>query len=188
MHLLRQIHRLKPGRKCAHQVACQRRGTAAASCRHLLRGFLIAVTAENRRDPILLDPLEQLGSTLLAQNLPDESAQRVNVFAQGRVLGWEVNVAAAHAPDARSVHPGFQILAAEPKSARCGFTTQNRWPVGASMTHHVRTCAMRLAPSCSRRRTSASMSSDSMSRCTRLACVTFCTSMCSSCGPVPSRR
>ncbi len=37
--------------------------------------------------------------------------------------------------------------------ARCRRTTQKRWPVGASMTHHVRTGSTRLAPSASRRAT-----------------------------------
>ena len=55
----------------------------------------------------------------------------------------------------------------------CALTTQNRWPVGASITHHVCTCFTRFAPSASRRRTSASMSSASMSRCTRLGCDTL---------------
>src|ERR1700692_3623758 len=51
-------------------------------------------------------------------------------------------------------------------------TTQNRCPVGASMTHQVLTACIRLAPNVSSRRTSASISSVSISRCTRLACTT----------------
>ncbi len=48
--------------------------------------------------------------------------------------------------------------------SRCGRTTQNRWPVGASITHQVFTFSSRFAPSASNRATSASTSSASMSR------------------------
>src|SRR5262249_9227125 len=57
-------------------------------------------------------------------------------------------------------------FASAAKLARWGRTTQKRWPVGASSTHQVWTCLTRLAPSVSSRRTSASISSASISRCT----------------------
>src|SRR5690348_15719147 len=58
---------------------------------------------------------------------------------------------------------------------RWGRTTQKRWPVGASITTQVLIASILLAPSASSRRTSASTSSLSMSRCTRLSCCTRCT-------------
>ena len=64
--------------------------------------------------------------------------------------------------------PQGHVFASSPSGPRCGRTTQKRWPVGASSTHHVSTRATRFAPSASSRRTSASTSSVSMSRWTRL--------------------
>src|SRR5271170_3999803 len=72
-------------------------------------------------------------------------------------------------------------VACRANDGEAAWTTQKRWPVGASMTHQVCTAWIALAPSFSSRRTSASMSSVSISRCTRLAWVTFCTSMLRPC-------
>src|SRR5690606_8773107 len=63
-----------------------------------------------------------------------------------------------------------------PRSASFIRITQNRCPLGASITHQRFTNATFFAPSFSRRSASASMSSASMSRCTREGCETFCTS------------
>ena len=51
-----------------------------------------------------------------------------------------------------------QVFASSPSGPRCGFTTQKRWPVGASITHQRFTKPMRFAPSFSSRATSASVS------------------------------
>ena len=61
-------------------------------------------------------------------------SQRLSTRRRSVALGWSAVIR----PDS------WPELA---KSERCRRTTQKRWPVGASMTHQVRTCAMRLAPS-----------------------------------------
>src|SRR5262249_2315360 len=66
-------------------------------------------------------------------------------------------------------------LARPGSGPRCGLTTQNRWPVGASRTHQRLTKAIGLAPSASRRGPSDSRSSDSISRWTRLSRSAPCT-------------
>src|SRR6185369_2355927 len=111
----------------------------------------------------------------------------------------EFEAATAHAAAAAATHvleiaaasaatPFHQLfssshtLATVAKSVDCGRTMQKRWPVGASITIQRFTRATRFAPNPSSRRASASRSSASMSRCTRLGCCTCCTSTCRSPG------
>src|SRR4029077_4744092 len=121
----------------------------------------LAAAAADSGEAVQLHQLEQTLATLLAQKLPQERAERMHILAQRLVLGRKVDVAAVHLQS-------FQVLALASKSARCARTTQKCWPVGASITYHVAPGPMRRARSFSSRHTSASMSSASMSRCTRL--------------------
>lgn len=86
------------------------------------------------------------------------------VHEEGGELEGRDPAGPGEALDSRQGH----VFASSPSGPRCVRTTQKRWPVGASSTHHVSTRATRFAPSASSRRTSASTSSDSMSRWTRL--------------------
>ena len=108
-------------------------------------------------------------------------------FGRQPLAGWQSGHAAAckavyagSIPTPASIGPGYladdelapsssHAFARASKSGRCGRTTQNRWPVGACITHHRLILATRVAPSASSRRTSASMSSVSISMCARLA-------------------
>src|SRR5277367_5513552 len=90
--------------------------------------------------------------------------------------------------DGAPVRPPYsQVAASFANDGEDALTTQNRCPVGASITHQVCTAWMRLAPNFSSLRTSASISSVSMSRCTRLGWLTICTSMSKPCDESTSR-
>src|SRR4029077_1320222 len=155
-----QVDALEPGGEGAHHVARQRRRAVAHAGGELGARCALAAAAADGGEAVQLHQLEQLRAALLAQNLAHERAERMHILAQRLVLGRKVDVAAVHLQS-------FQVLALASKSARCARTTQKRWPVGAAITYHVPTAPMRRAPSRALR-TSASMSSASMSRCTRL--------------------
>ena len=71
-------------------------------------------------------------------------------------------------PDGLGAAGHGQVVACLSKaSGSCTLTTQNSSPAGSRITHHVCTWATLVAPSASRRTTSASTSSVSTSRCTR---------------------
>src|ERR1700730_6154618 len=161
VHPFRQVDALEPGGEGAHHVARQRRRAVAHAGRELGARLGLAAAAADGGEAVQLHQLEQLLATLLAQNLAHERAERTHILAQRLVLGRKVDVVAVHLQS-------FQVLALASKSVRCARTTQKFWPVGAAITYQVPTGPMRRAPSFSSRPTSASMSSASMSRCTRL--------------------
>lgn len=87
------------------------------------------------------------------------------------------DLATMPAPDLEYLRPRrtldqTHLLARRTKEDSGAGMTQNRWPVGTSMTHQSRTFFTRFAPRPSNRNTSASTSSVSISRCTRLSCST----------------
>jgi hypothetical protein len=169
VYLLGEIHHLEPHRERPQQIARQSRRPVAHAGGELGARLAGSGAAADGGDAVELDQLEQLVAALFAQDLADQRAERVHIVAQRLVLGREVDIAAQQLQSS-------QVLALAAKSGRCARTTQKRCPEGAAITNQPLTAPMRRAPSFSRRRTSASMSSASMSRCTRLSCCTCWTS------------
>ncbi len=80
--------------------------TEAASSR---AAWLVPVAAADRGVAVELHQLEELLPALLAQDLPDQRAERMHVLAQGLVLRRKMDVAAAHgaADGSQAEAPGY---------------------------------------------------------------------------------
>jgi len=96
MHFLGEVHGLEPHGEGTDQIARQRRRSIADRGGELEARLRLAVAAPDGRLAVELDQLEELPPALLAQDLPDESPERMHVLTQGLVLRGEMDVAAAH--------------------------------------------------------------------------------------------
>src|SRR6516225_994887 len=94
VHLLGEVHDLKPGGEGTHQVARQRGRAVPYAGRELRARLARARAATDRGDAVELDQLEQLLTALLAQNVADQRTEHMHVIAQRLVLGRKVDVAA----------------------------------------------------------------------------------------------
>ena len=182
MHLLGEVDHLEPGRRrrapgrapAVGGRPCTRAHELGAGARRRPRG------ARWRATRSCSTRSSSSGAALLPQDLADERAERVHVLAQRFVLRREMDLAADHGARILLSSTLRVCFARNPCAAA---HTQKRWPVGASITHQRVDLLHALRAEASRRCTSASMSSVSMSRCTRLGCSTFCTSTCRPVGP-----
>src|SRR3954469_8836129 len=99
-----------------------------------------------------------MGSHILTHRARKRKSRRVGARSRARFWrprsGDAPRVSRARATQ-RARRPRLRGAPAAPSGLFLARTTQKRCPVGASITHHVRTCATRFAPSASRRETSA---------------------------------
>ena len=125
MHLLREVDRLEPGGEGPHEIARQCRRTVTDARAELGARLLVAFAAANGGHAVELDQLEQLLAALLAQYLADQRAQRVDVVAQSRMLGGELDVAAIH--DKR---PAFYPIGPDQPASRMDSvrSSSSGWP------------------------------------------------------------
>ena len=163
-------------RERAHQISRQRRRTPAHARRQLERGLLVAIAPMDGGYAIVLDEIEELlrrpapgGCRRRARRAHERRRAALRASAEnGYHCGWDSKPHSLH----------VLAFSRNPSAARGPRKIAD--PSALPSPTSVRTCATRFAPNFSRRFTSASMSSASMSRCTRLGCSTFCTSMCRS--------
>jgi hypothetical protein len=98
MHPLGQVDRLEPRGKRPDQVARDLRRAACDAQRELPAASRVAVPPGEGRLTVAFDQIEQRVATLLAQRLPDQHAELVDVLAQREVLGGELDLVAMHGP------------------------------------------------------------------------------------------
>ncbi len=110
--LLREIHHLEPGGEGAHQIARNGGRPILDERKQLGVRLGVAVTPVDGGHAVLLHEIQELGATLLQQDLADQRAEGVHVLAQRFVLRREIDLTADHGP-------GISTLR--------GSTTSKRW-------------------------------------------------------------
>ena len=103
VRLFGHVDHLEPCRECPHQITRARRGHTAHVHDQLYRGFSIALSLRDGRLPCAFDRLEQLFAALLANDIADQSAKHVHVFAQLHILDGEYEILTGHEERLRSL-------------------------------------------------------------------------------------
>jgi hypothetical protein len=110
MHTFCQIDGTEPRRERAHQITRDLRRAAGHPLRQRTLIGAIVFTPLNGGNAITLDQVKQRVAALLTQDLADQGTELVDVFAQRKVLGGELNLISVHDGDdstRRSAHNGI---------------------------------------------------------------------------------
>src|SRR6202030_3500033 len=91
-----RVHRHEPEGKRTRKVGCLRGRSVSRAFFELNRTAIVACPAQDRRQPIALDQLEELLASLVAKRLADQPAERMYVLAQRGVFDGELNALTIH--------------------------------------------------------------------------------------------
>ena len=114
VHLLGEGDDLEPGRDRTHEVAGLGRLATAGPREQRVFAALVALSATDRGDTVPLDLVEAELPALFEQDLADERAERMHVFAQRSVLGGELDVLAVHRGGTRAGGARAAMISAHP--------------------------------------------------------------------------